>query len=205
MIRGMTPPPMRTPVLPPEVQRLLNAQLQAGERVIWSSQPVPGLYARQAMPTAYAGIAIIAVAIGWIVVTHSIGSVVRRDDVPDRLPLLGVPIALVGIGLALSPLWVRRSAARAVYAVTDRRALVIRPRVFGAVEIESYQAGGLASMTRRQRADGAGDLIFEQFERHVGSGTVTTTVYRGFMGVADVKRVEELIAATLLADRVPAA
>jgi len=71
----------------------------------------------------------------------------------------------------------------------------------GGVEglVEQTAVGEAGELIVEGEPLGAGDLVFEQFTQRRGSGT--TTVRRGFMGIADVRQVEDLIHGTLLAGR----
>ncbi len=114
-------------------------------------------------------------------------------------PLFGLPFLLVGLGMLTSPYWLGRKAVRTVYVVTSQRAIIFTGRVFGGVNIQTFMPDRLTSMTRNERADGSGDLIFEQFQQRAGSGT--TTIRRGFMAIEKVHEVEDIILTTLLAGR----
>ncbi len=92
-----------------------------------------------------------------------------------------------------------QKAKMTIYALTNLRTIVLTGKFFGGFTVESFEPSRLTSMTRSQRADGSGDLIFEQFTKKQGSGT--TTIRRGFIGVENVRQVEELIHSTLLAGR----
>jgi hypothetical protein len=42
-------------------------------------------------------------------------------------PLFGVPFVLIGLGMLAAPYWMRRKAQNTVYALTDKRALILSP------------------------------------------------------------------------------
>ena len=42
--------------IPHELQRMIDSELSRGERVAWSAQPLPGRFARKAMPAVLFGI-----------------------------------------------------------------------------------------------------------------------------------------------------
>ena len=94
------------------------------------------------------------------------------------------------------------------YALTTRRALVWEPSS-GGTALHSYEPGRLGAMTRIEREDGVGDLVFEEYtytyqanvapagqpavwEARQGVGQ------RGFMNIAGVREVERKLRQTLL-------
>ena len=111
-------------------------------------------------------------------------------------PLWGLPFIFIGLVMLSAPYWAARAARRTIYAITDRRAIIWIPKVWGEKEVRSFEPRRLLSMTRRERADGSGDLVFEQFRETNGSST--TTIRRGFMGLADVRDAEAVLREVLL-------
>jgi hypothetical protein len=190
--------PRRVPILPPEQQRHVDGELRPGERLIWAAQPRPGAYRRQSLGLVLFGIPWTAFAIFWMVTAGWGASKLERGPF-SYFALLGLPFVFIGFGMLSSPLWLTRKAKRTVYAVTDQRVIVFEGGVFGGIKVQTFMPDRLTSMTRNQRSDGSGDLIFEEFRERRGSGT--HTVRRGFVGIKDVREVEELINATLVAKR----
>ena len=145
------------------------------------------------------GIPWTAFAVFWM---SAAGWGVSHSNAPGPFsffPLFGLPFVLIGVGMLSSPFWMSRKALRTVYAITDQRAIVFEGRVFGGVNVQSFLPERLTSMSRNERSDGTGDLIFEQFQQPAGSGT--TTVRRGFIAIERVRDVEELINNSLLVGR----
>jgi hypothetical protein len=121
-------------------------------------------------------------------------------------------LVLLGFGtvFVLARTWIQRNAAaRAVYVVTNRRAIVREHRR----DIRAYDIAKLQSMRRKDsaRLKGAGDLIFETEKIHVGGqaappltaptrGPRVSTIQRerGFLMLENVKSVEKLIRETLV-------
>src|SRR6266545_2582651 len=131
----------------------------------------------------------------------------------DVVPFVIAGIAgVVGLGLLLSPLWMtvsrKRQQAQSCYALTTRRALVWEP-ASGGVCLHSYKPHRLDALKRIERADGSGDLVFEEYTytyqaniAPAGSQPVYETRQgigqRGFLNVARVREVERLLKQTLL-------
>lgn len=194
----------RTPTLPPDAQRRLTAELQPGERLVWADAPRPRYFTAPALVAFLFAIPWTGFAVFWVVMAGGMAWFSGGDDrtpAPFKIfPLFGLPFILIGIGLLSSPIWMRRKLLRTVYAVTDRRAIVFEGSALtSAVTVRSFLPERLTSMARTERADGSGDLVFEQFRQRVGSGS--TTVTRGFQSVGQVREVEALIVETLLAGR----
>ena len=183
------------PSLPPELERRVADELAPGERLVWTGQPRPDLAMRPAGCLVPFGIVFAVFAVFWMV-----GATVVTGGflAPCGLPFLGVGIALIA-----SPAWLRRQARNTVYALTDRRALVWEPGWFGSVTVRSYTAAGLGHMSRSERADGGGDLVFEEFSttNYSNDGPRSYTTRRGFLGIDRVRAVEELVRQTLLSQR----
>jgi hypothetical protein len=115
-------------------------------------------------------------------------------------PLFGIPFLLVGLSMLLSPLGYRKKAARTAYAVTDRRAIVINGKLLAGREVRSYSPVQLGAISRTERANGCGDLVFqEEIARvHWRGGRGPSTVPIGFLGIAEVRAVEKILKETLL-------
>lgn len=180
--------PYRVPMLTLDLRRLVDDELQDGERIVWLAQPRQNLYRRPAW-------VIVLFAIPWTAFSLFITTMIV-DKESWFMALFGVPFVLVGLGMLSSPFWMGRKANRTVYAITDRRAIVYEGKAFGGISVQSYYPDRLTGMIRNQREDGSGDLIFEQFTTRQGSGH--TTVRRGFVGLERVREAEEIIAGQLL-------
>jgi hypothetical protein len=202
--------PLRIPILPPDVNTRVQSELQPGERLVWAGQPNPRAYARGSWVISIFGVVFTAFAAFWILMAggfawfaggavsdHAGGS----GAVFACFPLFGVPFLLIGIALLFAPVWTRRAARRAVYAITDRRAIAWQARPFGSeLTVRSFAPAELTQITRVERADGTGDLVFlEVYNHSVNSkGHRSTSRTRfGFLGIDAVRDVEDLLRQTL--------
>jgi hypothetical protein len=86
----------------------------------------------------------------------------------------------------------RKRAEHTVYLITDQRAVILQEVWGGRTRVESYGPAELQSITREQNADGSGDIIFLTRMWRDSDGDRRTTRI-GFLGVPDVKSVEEHI------------
>lgn len=182
-----------------ESEQAALRELSANERLLWAGRPAPLRQAIQALPLALFGIPFTIFACSWTFGAGAFSGV---------FALVGVLFLLVGIKMLTSPLWSYAKAKSTVYAVTDKRALVIRGG--GARAVTSYEPADIGEIDRREKSDGSGDLIFGRPTSYLepgpmmpltGAKGVTTfapggTVRRtgvraGFYGIPDVRAVEQ--------------
>jgi hypothetical protein len=171
--------------------QIVTSQLDAGESLLWSGAPDPRRSALAALPGTLVGIPFAAFAAFWMFTAFSMTS--RGAHMPgawNLFPLFGVPFLLVGIGVMASPLWAWLGASRTVYAVTNRRALIISRA--GATSVRSYTHDDIDALSHIERADGSGDLYFAS-RTLVSSRGYPTQSRIGFVGIKDVRSVEQLI------------
>ena len=117
------------------------------------------------------------------------------------LPLFAVPFLLVGLWMLTSPYWMYQRAVKTCYCLTNERAILWTVGWFGSLEVRSYQAEQLGKMTRRDYADGSGNLVFEEFlsvSRDSDGYSRSQRTERGFIAVENVREVEDLLRHTLL-------
>jgi hypothetical protein len=180
--------------LPTELASLVDAELAKGETIAWIGQPIPWRFACSSIPIALFGVPFTAFAFFWIAGASGFrfpGS----SNAFSFFPLFGIPLVLVGLGMLLSPLWMLYRAGQIVYAVTDRRALVIERSLLGRVTIRSFEPARLTDVTRTQYADGSGNLIFlreyRPDPRYGANGRRGRFFEVGFLAIPDVKEAED--------------
>jgi hypothetical protein len=181
-----------TSKLPSELRPTVESEIQSGERVLWMEQPIPGRLARGMWPIVVFGIPWTAFALFW---TGSAFWMTSGDKFPgpfNAFPLFGLPFILIGLGMLSSPYWARRSARRSVYILTDRRAIIFKGGLRGSVTVRSFEPEKLSELQRKQQRDGSGDLIFTQDVRRDSDGDRHTSNV-GFIGIREVKNVEEMV------------
>ncbi len=170
-------------------------ELEPGEKMLWSGQPDPKRLSRKALLISLFGIPWTAFALFWVVAaagfklpdfTFSSFS----DGFHAVFPLFGIPFVLIGLGMFTAPYWAYRSAKRTVYAITNRRALVIS---FGrAKRVQSYFEQDISDISRVERADGSGNIVFRTEETTDRKGNARLNQI-GFFGVPEVRRVERIL------------
>lgn len=169
-----------------QAEQLALGQIDPGERLLWSGTPAPGVAAARALPASFIGIPFVAFACFWIWSAWSMTS--RSAGMPWSLfPLFGIPFVVVGLGVMGAPLWTWLAAGKTVYALTDKRALII---VGGGVQ--SFAPSDINEISRSERADGTGSVFFAS-RTMTGSRGFTRQLRIGFEGIPEVRNVEHLI------------
>lgn len=200
--------------LPLDLDARVRSELASGEQLLWVGQPRPGRMARSSIPIVLFGIPWTAFAVFWTVmasgiwfaagpaqVNNAAGPGVFFSAVFACFPLFGLPFVLVGLGMLSSPYWLYRQAKRTFYALTDQRAIIWEAGWWNSLEVRSYGPVELTRITRKEYADGSGDLVFEEtihFGRNTDGHRTTSTTRHGFIGIENVRKVEELLRKALL-------
>lgn len=175
--------------IPMTLQQVVSDELDGDEKVRWQAQPIPGLYMRKALPIVLFAIPWTAFAFFWMFGAAGF-KIPTFNSAADLFPLFGIPFVLIGLGMLSSPLVMRRKARRTVYVLTDHRAIVISG-VFS-FDVQSFAPDQLGQVRRKQRRDGAGDLIFRTETGYNSDGRQTQRSI-GFLAIADVKSVDEMV------------
>lgn len=112
-----------------------------------------------------------------------------------------IPLGFLGVGLWQASAPVRRYLVgmNTTYALTDQRAIIITGGFSS--NVRSYYARDIERVQRRNHPDGSGDVIFstEQVTRYRRSAhsnwsqPYTATIYHGFFGIAEARRVEDMM------------
>ena len=193
-----TPGASGEPMPAPLAQRL-QTELRPGEVLVWSGQPLPKLAARGAwIFSAIGGVMLIPMLlfVGFFIlmllVLKNAGSLICF------LPFLCVLALMIAMLVGL-PIFARRSALNTVYALTNQRVIIWRQGIFS-LSVRSFSPDQLGEFRREERPDGSGRIIFRQsHQRDMDGNYHTYTV--GFLAIAHVRDIEELIRATLLTNR----
>lgn len=173
----------------PDPLTLARAEMAEGERLIWADSPLPGSARWRVLPISLLGWLFLVLALAWMA---------KAAIASFWLLVMGLPFLLAAAAFALLPWWWPRMTRHTVYAISNRRILIIQnwPRR----KISSYGPEDIDVVERRERKDGSGDIVFRREEyrklrhhheaankRRVGERMI------GFFGVADVRRLEDAI------------
>lgn len=176
--------------IPASTRAYVEDELESGEKIVWLGQPVPWRMAVQTLPIMLFAIPWTAFALFWTAAAAGFQLPNLRQPM-IVFPLFGVPFILIGVAMLSAPFWMWRSAARTAYVVTDRRAITFSGG--RSMRIRSFQPSQLKSLSRVQRKDGSGDVIFFTEATNNSKGRSVTDI--GFSAVRDVKHVESIVRA----------
>ncbi|MEJ5277038.1 MAG: hypothetical protein WHU94_14100 [Thermogemmata sp.] len=195
--------------LPEELDCRVHSELRHDERLIWTGRPKPSRFMWSSIPIFLFGIPWTAFAVFWMAMASRMLFDEAGGNRPEGVdvfftcfPLFGVPFVLIGLGMLSSPFWMYRSAQHTCYALTNQRAIIWAAGWFGGIEVRSFKAADLVKLTRREYADGSGDLVFEVSVTEIRDNDSYLHFHRtvrGFLGIENVREVEELVQRTLLA------
>ncbi len=175
--------------MPPELQQRVTRELQPGEVVRWAAQPDSSRVMRQGFLIWFFFVPWTAFSVFWI--GGAAGFRIPDFSGPfSFFPFFGLPFLLIGIGGLLSPWWLRVNAQHTVYVISNTRAFMLAGK--RSVKMISWQPDQLGQMTRTERPDGSGDLVFDSEMRRGNNGS-TVTHKRGFMALRDVRTAESFI------------
>ena len=146
--------------------------------------------ALSAVPAMVFGIPFGGFAAYWIYMAYKITSKSPGPDPSNLFPIFGAPFLLIGLGMLTSPLWAWLAAGRTQYALTSKRALIVSNLL--SLSVRSFTYYEMGEVQRVERAGGEGDLFFAQHA--VVSRRGATVLKRvGFLGIPDVRSVEQMI------------
>jgi len=200
--------------IPPEWNRRLERELEEGEVLLWVGQP-------DATMAAVRHLFHIAKIMAALLVFEVFLVLLCLNEIRQGNPAWLFLFVLLTAALVILPLlalWQRRQARRSCYAVTNRRALVYLPSVFGSLNLVTYLPEQLERMTFEQSrlfGPDAGDVVFAKQTRTKTVTTKTTQgppqptrveVFKsvkkfGFLMLRDARRVENLIEEQVLVPR----
>jgi hypothetical protein len=193
--------------VPEEMRQEIRRELSKNETAVWVGRPCMELVIHSANVARMLGIVFLLVSCGLFV-----GIAFAPAGATVGLAAVGAMTLLFGVVLTFGRAWaLKQAGSRAVYLLTNRRALIYQHR---GLPVKSYNIAQLKNMQRKDstRLDGAGDLIFEtEVLRGLNAGSHRPDVdavgakspvhHHGFLQLRDVRAVEKLVRETLL-DRV---
>lgn len=178
--------------IPPDRRRMIEGKLQSGEKIVWLDQSVPRFFTIRTVPLMLFAIPFTSFAIFWMAGAAGVfnNSMHHTDGLLAYFPLFGIPFLLIGLGMLLSPWWMRRISLNTYYVITNRRAIVFQ-RGFG-MNTRSFTPEQLQVLTKREQPDGSGDIIFntDLTRQQVAMAGASMN---GFFSIRNVKEVEGLL------------
>ena len=187
----------------PDLRSAISSDLQSGEKVLWIGKPTPIRvvmhYAESLLPGIVAMVALVVI-LTIFSSTHIFS-----------FELLGLGFSFQWIVLIFlllvfyyfaRPVYEYWRALRTIYAVTDRRALIVKPDLNGK-QVLSYPK--IERIERQNLADGKGDLVFgsETYSTRGRYGYRVRTRKIGFFGIDNAQQVETLMLNTFVSSMYP--
>ena len=180
---------MLDPTIPPQLQEIVQRELDRDERVVWSAMPKPKYFSGPSLGLFLFAIPWTAFSVFWMAGAAGF-KIPQFNNGEDLFPLFGIPFFLIGIGMLSSPLWSYRNALNTVYLITDRRAITIDGGV--SFTIRSYTREKLNEIFRREHKDGTGDVIISRSAWRDSDGDKQMQEL-GFLRINDAKQVESIL------------
>ncbi|MBI5844289.1 MAG: hypothetical protein HZB23_06440 [Deltaproteobacteria bacterium] len=176
------------PMVSREMYDLVRRELEPGEKIEWYEQPVPRYFSPGTLGKFLFAIPWTAFTFFWTAGAAGFKMPDFSQGIPSLFPLFGLPFILIGLGMLSAPLRSHRRAFKTIYAITDKRAMIItdgRTRTVQSLLPESF-----TRLIRKEKRDGTGHILYEDGGTD-GDGNVVTDVL--FMDVRDPREVEGLL------------
>lgn len=189
------------------------------ERVVWLGRPDPAAMMKKGVYGIIVGAVLLLVAVVILVVALVAG----LDGIMIAVAgFFAFVFLLGGIGLLLTPVWIKKFAhRRPVYVLTEERTVVLQWKL-GRFDLRSYRPKDLEKMKLEVRADGSGNIIMgydehahahTTYRRRAGdrgnaqtgraaelradTSTVSFRIPVGFLELNDVETIDRLVRRTL--------
>ncbi len=159
----------------------ITQRLAAGEKLVWWDRPAAVGVARREfnLATLY-GVFFVGFAIFWMTMAYR---------APGPFFLFGIPFVLMGLWIVATPLRAYAAASSTVFALTDKRALIVKGGT-----ATSYPLEQVAFVELEFGADGRGNVLFLNEPASPGfwrSNSGQMMRKGGFIAIADAERVSQ--------------
>ena len=180
--------------LSPDHQSRLQRELDEGEEIRWVAQPMVGVLCRALFEQVRTLVYLFS-SFGVILLAFAIADIFWDINEAESPAVLYV-VSGLNFGFALmSHIGVRIAAKRiaknTIYALTDKRAIIIVVHRDGSITERDYGGDELVHLARREYPDGYGTLTFES-ARGAGHTSQTTSRHK-FQGIENVIEVERML------------
>lgn len=201
-----------------EMELSLARELTDGEELLWSGRPDPKSKSIASPGNVFLILGLvftlvgIALLLGGFIILETVEG--RGREASIGLFITGGIFLIMGIAFAISGLVLRRTPRNTLYAVTNRRAIILRTGHY--LTVDSYGKSEIGQVRRLERPDGTGDLIFSMQRSTSGygygsgyysGGYSSSASYSGtgmsrygagmFNGIANVHAVERIVLSVL--------
>lgn len=182
-----------------DAQLRAQSELQSGESIFWAGAANPGRAALGALPVALFGIPFAGFALFWMSMAFRGTQAISKSGHSSFtsgfaiFPLFGLPFLLVGLAMVFVPLWAFLTGKKTIYAVTNRRVMVISGVKSRAVK--SLTPADIAGVDYRERPDGSGDIAITTNTMMRSGNNMSTQMKVALCGVPNVKQVADQVIA----------
>lgn len=181
--------------LPQNLQSHLDRELDEGESINWIAQPLYRVMRRAARHNWFGAGIIVALLVAFFLFMAWIASITpERDRADEPWTFLVLAGGSVLIWFAVYPLylmWAKSVANKTVYAITNKRAIILVVNKDGSTSERDYRGDELIHLARTESPDGTGTLAFESAR---GAGTTAQSASRHqFRAIENVIEVERLL------------
>jgi hypothetical protein len=186
-----------------EIQRRewVKAELAPGEKIIWLGYPDPVAFAAEHLPKPGDLMAFLDALVVWIFFLIAVMSQSHTRAMASGLTVFSSLLFIVTstYSLCRHPFGAYARAQSIVYALTDRRGLIVQQRSYSEQRVRSFSAEDLSHVTWRERVSNAdvnglaqdtNDLVFSPAS--TGEGEMV-----GFLAVPGSHNVERMIRSML--------
>jgi len=190
----------------PELRSIVKDELERGEKLLWVGKPNALRVVMQERKVVVAAIllVIVLIALGVIILifpnSHLLGLHLIGAGLTFGLVVL--LFVLLGLSYFARPIYDYFMARRTIYAVTDRRVLILTG-TFKGRSAKSYKQ--FEQIKRRSLIKGKSDVIFgsetAKVRRQGRYEMVTRKI--GFLGIDNARDVEQLMIATFKTPKAP--
>ncbi len=178
-----------------ELENELRRELSAGERILWSAQPLSRRL-KGGFGIWVFGVPWTLFSLFWVGMT--LMPWFMADKAPDGMkwtfgivmPIFGLPFILVGFAMLWSPIKAMRLTRQTVYGLTNLR--LIRLVTGKNREVATVLLDQIGPMDRSEARDGTGHLRIQTHSRIDSDGDRITQKFE-VLGVPDVARLERLV------------
>ena len=188
--------PLQETDLPREFEAKIRRELESGERIVWAARPAPRFFTSGTT-------AVLVFALVWLTFSVSF-TVVERLHPPAHggggdptaggaWLLLNALFILVGVVMLAAPFFMYWKSRNTVYAITDRRAIIIEGG--WSTLVRTFYPEQLRDLYRRERKNGLGDVIMRRVMSAGAGNSEGGPSFQfqeiGFMNIRDPRGVEQ--------------
>ena len=178
-----------------KLQNMFQSEIGQDEKQVWTGHPSPGRMKKVGIPILIFGI----IWSGFIALFffNFIRGIASDGNGFDPFNIVFIifmlPFVVAGIGMLSSPLWISKLAENMLYAITDKRCIIIICW-WKIKRIRSYHYDKISSIQRLELKDGTGDINFNLSGDTTYINKRQGTLDRAlFMGIKNSRMVEEMI------------